>query len=158
MRRWLGLTSNKVVKMIDNFDCFMAGHKVITNRGIVNIEDIKVGDMVLSHDLTYNVVNKVNSHIHSGNLLTFTIKNIDESVTCTPEHKFLTFESGWLEAKNITFDHHILLANMKDDDVNSYSEIVSISASYDVVEMVYNLCIDKTHSYAVNNIIAYGDE
>lgn len=47
---------------------------------------------------------------------------------------------------------------MKDDDVNSYSEIVSISASYDdVVEMVYNLCVDKTHSYAVNNIIAYGD-
>lgn len=60
--------------MIDNFDCFMAGHKVITNRGIVNIEDIKVGDMVLSHDLTYNMVNKVNSHIHSGDLLTFTIK------------------------------------------------------------------------------------
>ena len=47
---------------------------------------------------------------------------------------------------------------MKYDDVNSYSEIVSISASYDVVEMVYNLCVDKTHSYAVNNIIAYGDE
>ena len=50
-------------------DCFMAGHKVITNRGIHNIEDIKVGDMVLSHDLTYNRVNNVVSHIYSGHIL-----------------------------------------------------------------------------------------
>ena len=92
-------------------DCFMAGHKVITNRGIHNIEDIKVGDMVLSHDLTYNRVNNVVSHIYSGHILVFTVNGIDEPIICTPEHKFFTFEAGGVEARNITFNHHILLAN-----------------------------------------------
>ena len=139
-------------------DCFMAGHKVITNRGIHNIEDIKVGDMVLSHDLTYNRVYKILNHIHSGHILVFTVNGIDEPIICTPEHKFLTFEAGWVEAKNITFDHHILLANRKEDDFSSYSNIVSISVSENVVEVMYNLCVEKTGTYTVNGVVVYADE
>lgn len=139
-------------------DCFMAGHKVITNRGIHNIEDIKVGDMVLSHDLTYNRVYKILNHIHSGHILVFTVNGIDEPIICTPEHKFLTFEAGWVEAKNITFDHHVLLANRKEDDLSSYSNIVSISVSENVVEVMYNLCVEKTGTYTVNGVVVYADE
>lgn len=139
-------------------DCFMAGHKVITNRGIHNIEDIKVGDMVLSHDLTYNRVNNVVSHIHSGHILVFTVNGIDEPIICTPEHKFFTFEVGWIEARNVTFDHHILLANRKEDDLSSYSNIVSVSVSENVVEVMYNLCVEKTSTYTVNGVVVYSDE
>ena len=139
-------------------DCFMAGHKVITNRGIHNIEDIKVGDMVLSHDLTYNRVNNVVSHIYSGNILVFTVNGIDEPIICTPEHKFFTFEAGWVEARNITFNHHILLANRKEDDLSSYSNIVSVSVSENVVEVMYNLCVEKTSTYTVNGVVVYSDE
>lgn len=139
-------------------DCFMAGHKVITNRGIHNIEDIKVGDMVLSHDLTYNRVNNVVSHIHSGHILVFTVNGIDEPIICTPEHKFFTFESGWVEARNVTFDHHILLANRKEDDLSSYSNIISVSVSENVVEVMYNLCVEKTSTYTVNGVVVYAEE
>lgn len=139
-------------------DCFMAGHKVITNRGIHNIEDIKVGDMVLSHDLTYNRVNNVVSHIYSGHILVFTVNGIDEPIICTPEHKFFTFEAGGVEARNITFNHHILLANRKEDDLSSYSNIVSVSVSENVVEVMYNLCVEKTSTYTVNGVVVYSDE
>lgn len=139
-------------------DCFMAGHKVITNRGIHNIEDIKVGDMVLSHDLTYNRVNNVVSHIYSGHILVFTVNGIDEPIICTPEHKFFTFEAGCVEARNITFNHHILLANRKEDDLSSYSNIVSVSVSENVVEVMYNLCVEKTSTYTVNGVVVYSDE
>lgn len=139
-------------------DCFMAGHKVITNRGIHNIEDIKVGDMVLSHDLTYNRVNNVVSHIYSGHILVFTVNGIDEPIICTPEHKFFTFEAGLVEARNITFNHHILLANRKEDDLSSYSNIVSVSVSENVVEVMYNLCVEKTSTYTVNGVVVYSDE
>lgn len=139
-------------------DCFMAGHKVITNRGIHNIEDIKVGDMVLSHDLTYNRVNNVVSHIHSGHILVFTVNGIDEPIICTPEHKFFTFEVGWIEARNVTFDHHILLANRKEDDLSSYSNIISVSVSENVVEVMYNLCVEKTSTYTVNGVVVYAEE
>lgn len=139
-------------------DCFMAGHKVITNRGTHNIEDIKVGDMVLSHDLTYNRVNNVVSHIYSGHILVFTVNGIDEPIICTPEHKFFTFEAGGVEARNITFNHHILLANRKEDDLSSYSNIVSVSVSENVVEVMYNLCVEKTSTYTVNGVVVYSDE
>ena len=139
-------------------DCFMAGHKVITNRGIHNIEDIKVGDMVLSHDLTYNRVNNVIGHIYSGHIFVFTEYGIDALIFCTPEHKFFTFEAGWVEARNVTFDHHILLANRKEDDLSSYSNITSVSVSENVVEVMYNLCVEKTSTYTVNGVVVYAEE
>jgi len=142
----------------NNSDCFMAGHKVITNRGISNIEDIKVGDMVLSHDLTYNRVYKVDNHIHNGNVLTITLKDVEEAIVCTPNHKFLTYEAGWVEAQYITFNHHVLLANRREDDVDGYKELVSVSASNDVVEVMYNLCVEKSESYTVNGVVVHGNE
>lgn len=136
-------------------NCFTAGHNVITNRGIKKIEDVVVGDMVLSHDLTYNRVNEVLSHVHSGNLITLTINGVENAITCTPNHQFLTFEAGWVEAQNLTFDHHVLLANRKEDDYNSYNDIVSISVSQDAVELVYNLSVENTHTYNVNGVVVH---
>lgn len=136
-------------------NCFTAGHNVITNRGIKKIEDVVVGDMVLSHDLTYNRVNEILSHVYSGNLITLTINGVEDAITCTPNHQFLTFEAGWVEAQNLTFNHHILLANRKGDDYSSYNDIVSISVSQDAVELVYNLSVENTHTYNVNGVVVH---
>ena len=43
--------------------CFVAGTKVNTDKGLKNIEDIVVGDVVKSHDGTYNKVIETMEHI-----------------------------------------------------------------------------------------------
>lgn len=45
--------------IIGGSPCFVAGTKVITSNGYKNIEDVKVGDMVLTHKNRFKVVLKV---------------------------------------------------------------------------------------------------
>lgn len=74
------------VKHPDNHDahddfCLTAGHKIITNRGQVNIEDISVGDMVMTR-AGYKPV------IHIGDRKARVITKF--GFTGTPDHPFIT--------------------------------------------------------------------
>lgn len=68
--------------------CFPAGSLVTTERGSVAIEELQVGDRVLTHLGRYQRVEEVMARPYVGKLLTITTKYGRTPVTATPEHPF----------------------------------------------------------------------
>lgn len=87
--------------------CFTAGHKVITDKGEVNIEDIKIGDKVLTHKGNYREVYDTVKYTYKGKLI-----RINGNITCTPEHKiFVKDKDGtcrWVEAQDLTTSYELV--------------------------------------------------
>ena len=76
---------DKIDLLIGGSPCFAAGTKVLTIDGYKNIEDIVVGDMVLTHKNRFMPVLRVGGKVEN----TFTLKAqgfID--VVCTKNHPF----------------------------------------------------------------------
>ena len=85
--------------------CFVRGTKVKMADGTYKpIEQIKAGDEVFSYDETTKSF--VPSRVTQLNvnppkrLVRVTLKN-GEKITCTEDHKFLTIEGKWVEAKDL---------------------------------------------------------
>ena len=70
--------------------CFMAGTKIMTYDGIKNIEDIKVGDMVLTHQGRYKKVYNIMQH-QANNVVDVQVENSGH-IFCTDNHPFYTQE------------------------------------------------------------------
>ena len=75
--------------VIANPVCFTAGAPVVTKRGIVGVENVAVGDEVLTHKNRWRKVTRAFSRVAD----TVTLGNM----TCTPDHPFLAREQwrGW---------------------------------------------------------------
>ena len=87
-------------KKISLSNCFIAGTKITTDHGLVNIEDIKPGDVVLTSDGSWQKVNEVMSRDYSGDMYKIQAKGSYEPIICTPNHKFLT-QNGWKRADRL---------------------------------------------------------
>lgn len=67
--------------------CFKAGTLVLTDKGQKNIEEIQIGDMVVSHDGSLNPVSNVMKHYSEENII---IRPIGAPhIHTTKSHKFL---------------------------------------------------------------------
>jgi IMP dehydrogenase/GMP reductase len=112
-----GIGSGSVCTTRIKTGCFVAGTKVNTKKGLINIEDIKVGNYVLTHDGTYQKVKKNNRLKEKEDLLEI------NGVICTKDHEFYVIDKNkadlvnennlhnfayWVEAVNLT-DHHFLI-------------------------------------------------
>lgn len=56
--------------------CLCPGTKVYTNNGIVNIEDVKIGDEVLTHKGRWRTVNDTVASFHSGKMVNMTVSGV----------------------------------------------------------------------------------
>ena len=68
--------------------CFVAGTKVITYDGIKNIEDVQIGDRVLTHTGAFKRVTDTMVH-YAPELVDVQIEN-SSHIYCTPNHRFYT--------------------------------------------------------------------
>lgn len=76
--------------LIGGSPCFVAGTMIRTIDGFKAIEDIKVGDMVLTHKNRYKTVTETMSRISQG---TVVVKSENcGTIECTKEHPFYTKE------------------------------------------------------------------
>lgn len=83
--------------------CFASGTQVQTKDGLKNIEDIVVGDMVLSHDGTYNAVEAIESELSDD---VYELMIDDEIFLVTGNHLVLTQEDGWVRVDDLDLDRH----------------------------------------------------
>ena len=90
--------------------CFLAGEQVNTINGFKNIEDIKIGDYVKSHDGTYN---KVIETMKNQNNYIYDIKcGATHLINTTFNHPFYVLRNGkkqWVEAKDLTTNDFMLI-------------------------------------------------
>ena len=88
--------------------CFTKGHVVFTQDGYKNIEDVNIGDKILTHKNHFKEVYNIFTKNVSD---TITIKSVGvEDITCTPDHKFLTKDRGWVEAENLNSNDFLCIS------------------------------------------------
>ena len=131
--------------------CFIAGMKVETINGPKNIEDIKVGDKVLS----YNEVTKETEYkevtrtfVHDDNTeLIYKIVIGGEVIKATGNHPFYV-DGVYKEAKELKVGDKLLNKN------GIYVEIEEIT-TYESDALVYNIEVADNHNYYVENYLVH---
>ena len=83
--------------------CFAAGTIVTTQEGEKKIEDLKVGDKVLSDDGTYNDVEVIQMQ-ESDDI--YELNFMEETFVVTGNHLILTKEDGWVRVDELDSDRH----------------------------------------------------
>lgn len=97
--------------------CFVEGTMVLTANGYIPIEDVKVGDKVLTHTNTYQTV--VKTMVNETDKLIGVYGSPSEYIFCTPNHPFYIrqrdsdckqrkFKSAeWVEAKDLKVGYYV---------------------------------------------------
>ncbi|KAA9002428.1 type IV secretion protein Rhs [Paenibacillus spiritus] len=128
-------------------NCFVAGTKAQTDEGEKNIEDIEVGDKVLSKDeetgeVAYKEVTATMNHetdeiyqIHVG----------DQVIESTFNHPFYVKDKGW------TFVKDLKVGDLLVQSDGNTLEITSIEMLHKHVT-VYNMTVDEFHTYFVSDL------
>lgn len=118
--------------------CFPAGTLVNTDKGLTEIQDITVGDCVISHDNLFHPIIKTMSRLYKGDI--YRIKGMSSNeIVCTDEHPFYArqrYRYGheskrafhaprWVKAKDLTKDDYLGMA------INQKSELPKWDGSID---------------------------
>lgn len=110
---------NKLGKKVTYSNCFAKNTKVLTQHGYKNIQDIQIGEKVLTHTGLFQNVDNVLSREYTGNM--FKLKTyMSEYIYCTNEHPFLT-QDGWKKTKDLTLNDYIKFPkynNLNNSDFN----------------------------------------
>ena len=121
--------------MTYSFPCFTKDSMVLTKKGYKNIENIDIGDMVLSHDNKYHkVINKFNNGTHE--IYKINAMSIDEIKT-TYNHKFYIrtkYRKGhknircfgdpiWKETKDLTKNDYLGIAINQENKICQFKTL-----------------------------------
>lgn len=141
--------------------CFTPGMKVKTSEGYVSIVDVKIGDKVYSHNGKLNEVLNKFEFDRDEEIM------IINDIECTKNHEFYVVNKKyksiidetniseydeWIPAENLTDDY--FLVEISDMNIMKLVEIKSIEKKH-YTGKVYDLTVDKTHSYNVNSIVVH---
>ena len=129
--------------------CFVGGTLVLTALGLVAIENIKVGDTIISTDIKTKKTGKktvLRTFINESRELVHIIVNGDK-ISVTPNHMFYEANKGWIPAACLVYGSILLLKDGRRVEVTQV-----FSESLDTPVKVYNLEVDEWHTYYVGNI------
>lgn len=109
------------------FPCFAKGTRIITSSGLVPIEELEIGDMVLTHkDRFRPVIQKMNRK--SDHSIRMKVMGAPDIVT-TDEHPFLCKKTKsssieWVNAKDLDTSMYLALPNTNPAGVQNTNDIV----------------------------------
>ena len=128
--------------------CFVAGTLVTTDDGQKPIEEIEVGDKVLSENemtgevavktVTETYINETDELVHIG--------VNGETISATPSHPFYVYKFGWTLAGSLKAGDVLVLSN---------GELVTVEwVQHEILESpvkVYNFEVEDFHTYFVGD-------
>lgn len=136
--------------------CFIAGTPIFLNNNYKNIEDIQVGDIVLSYNeqKKENVFSEVlQTMIHFVHEKIYSLFIKDEELKVTGNHKFLITRDNkqeWIQVSDLKIGDLVLLSDGTLQEINEIANEIKY-------ETVYNFEVSNTHNYYVgkNKILAH---
>jgi len=111
-------TRNEKIRVGVGRGCFLPGSKVITDSGDKNIEDIKVGDFVLSHDRTWNEVENTLEYDCDEEILELETED-GRVISCTNNHEILINREGervWIRADELSVGDDVVDLNVNKEE------------------------------------------
>jgi len=149
------------VGALDHPECQLAGTKVLTEKGWKNIEDVTIGEeiLTLNPDTKKIEINKITRKIesqYSGKMVQ--IKNRSIDLTVTPNHKFPVFNrqhnfKGFYTASDIMNN---TIPDCKHSCLLKTGEWVGLDDEYFIIPKLnendfwYNISNDKKEKYSQN--------
>lgn len=142
-----GATADEEVSALKRLEqgCFLPGTMVLTQVGLQPIEQVTVGDLVVTTDPHTGVqelrpVRATTTHTAFG---VIDIKAAGTRISCTSEHPFWVHAQGWTKAADLTAGDVLLDAEFQPRPVDA---VTSRSGTY----TVHNLEVDDLHAYHVS--------
>ena len=143
--------------------CFAPGTDVQMGDGTYRpIEDICVGDSVITHTGEVRQVTHTFERDYEGPIRAIHVEGLDRPILATGNHPFrslkslpsvaLSEERAWVRADEITVGTHLLGAEAKSGDCRVHR--VTSNESHPYKGKVYNLEVEGDHSYVVTHGIA----
>lgn len=144
--------------------CFLAGTKVLTSKGFINIENVNCDNLVYDHlGEKQKVLNRQEKIVSNKTTYTFKTKINNISFTCTEEHPIFIYREGefiFSEAKNILITDKLCIHKNNNFNINDHSLLLNNICDYILIEIVqinkdiytgtvYNLEVENTHTYNV---------
>lgn len=86
--------------------CIVEGQKVVTGRGVIAIENVVVGDSVLTHEGSWKSVTKTYTRFHRDAITEISYMRYSEPLTVTHDHRVLVQRGAmgkleWAEASTV---------------------------------------------------------
>lgn len=106
-----------IVKVGIGGGCFVAGTKVLTNKGYKSIESVKIGEQVITHNGRLQTVIGTNTRLETNTMIDI------NGIHCTPNHQFyvipkedakfvnddnLTKYAKWISAGDLSEDYFLV--------------------------------------------------
>jgi len=139
----------------DEFQCIPEGSRVLTPDGYRNIEDIRVGDIVLSvtnrsgiEKCKVSFIHKITGHVE---LIEFILRN-GKKITTTTDHIMLTYPNFYMiPARKIRAGMSVPVC----DGSSVRGEKVHEINRFEKTVTVYDLQVEPYHNYIVNGIVVH---
>lgn len=136
--------------------CFKKNTKVLTNKGYINIQDIKVNDLVVSYNIDsnkneYSKVIKTFEHKDTKDYL-YKITSKSIVIEATSKHPICINNDKieYIEAEKIKISDKLV-------DLDGNKHLVDKIEFNEIVDTFYNLEVEDNHNYYVteNNILVH---
>jgi hypothetical protein len=124
--------------------CFVSGTKILMGDGTEKpIEEVVLGDIVQTKGGLVTVTELMDKVVDE-------LVEVNRKITCTPDHKFLTVEEGYVEARNLMKGLHTLVTINGEEKVEDVMVNILIEDA-----QVYGFETDRDHSYTANGYIVH---
>ena len=140
----------------NNGMCFTKGTRVAVRNGYKKIEEIQVGNWVLSQDIGYKDIRykKVTRTFKNWTRTLIKILIGNEEIFTTENHLFFVLQNGWVTAKHLKGGMAFRNAGGESLTIKSIERIESTDAV-----CVYNFEVEDWHNYFITteNILVHND-
>lgn len=138
--------------------CLKRGTLITTQSGLIRIENIKVGDYVLTHNNRYMPVTELQRPMTEGLYFIVTKRcgSVMGAVHCTRDHHMLVWANGvhsWVAASDIRVGM-FLVSGDRHGFFGNFEEVVSVRFER-TCEEVYDFTVEEDHSFVANGLISH---
>ncbi len=139
----------------NHFNCVIQETKIMTIGGEKNIDDVEIGEMVLTHKMRYR---PVTASMARTTPQLYKISTNDRSIHLTGEHPLMKYRyeecySEWIQTNRLNIYDFIVIVSENVECIEMINNIEVLEKPD--LEVVYNISVFEDESYIANGIVSH---